>query len=191
MSQAHTVHQKQSRMNHMKKFGKPFLYLIGFGLLAIAVVPLTSHPSTANSPLPVIVSNTPLPVQLTPGQPYQDACQVVDLGNLSCAFHSVPAGMRLVIQEVDSKVVSAPGTSAVGVEVGTLLAKPPLNAILLHEFPLTNQGELSGEFYQSTHQPTTLYADHDTGSPNCLVEATPGDVLEAGCAISGYLVPAQ
>jgi hypothetical protein len=49
----------------MKKFVKVFLALAGFGLLAITFAPLTEHHAAASGGAPVIVQNTPLPVQGT------------------------------------------------------------------------------------------------------------------------------
>ncbi|HEY4054300.1 MAG TPA: hypothetical protein VGL74_11170 [Terriglobales bacterium] len=49
----------------MKKFVRAFLGLAGFGLLAITLTTLTVHRADASGGAPVIVQNTPLPVQGT------------------------------------------------------------------------------------------------------------------------------
>ena len=214
----------------MQKLGRLFLFLIGFGILAIAVGSLTSHPADASGAAPVMVTNTPLPVQgsvsvantpnvnvantpsvlisnravgvtnpldaannpipflVTPqGQPYEDGCIVsATTPESTCLLHTLPSGMRLVIQAVSFNSRSASGTNVYEVFVGTTVnGSGPLDAYLA----LSNTGlDQYGQLWQAAQQATTLYAD-PSSAPFCSVAATSAS-YDFRCAISGYLVPA-
>jgi hypothetical protein len=191
--------KSSSGENHMKKFAKLFLFLIGFGFLAVALGPLASHPAAASGSAPVTVTNIPLPVRngldsgnnpiplaVKPqGQPYQDGCTFS--GTNHCSFASVPVGMRLVIQEFDFNEQSPSGTA-----ISNELLETTLNsADIFHQFAFTNEGQDSvGTTFYATHQPTALYADPGT-TPTCQSSGSFTSGSLGNCNISGYLIPAQ
>ena len=171
----------------MKKFAKLFLFLIGFGFLAVALGQLASHPAAAASgSAPVTVTNIPLAVK-PQGQPYQDGCTFPSTVVNSCNFASVPAGMRLVIQEFDFNEQSPSGTA-----LSNELLETTLNgADIFHQFAFTNEGQdSSGTTFYATHQATTLYADPGT-TPTCQSSGSFTSGSLGNCNISGYLIPAQ
>ena len=219
----------------MKKIARIFSGLVGFGLLALAFMPMNVHRAAASNPQSVIVSNVPLPVQGTvsvgntpsvrvsntpsvtvanaslpvngsvsvanavdsgnhaipllvtwQGTPYWDQCGGsgnVDY-NTTCSMHSVPTGMRLIIES--ASVNAASGTtsdSVLGVAIHSTF-----NGANTYEYVApSNTGSATGLF-QSASGPIKLFADPGS-TPQCSMIAT--GFVSYDCTISGYLIPAQ
>ncbi len=147
-------------------------------------LPITGKVTVANA---LDSGNNPIPLAVQPqGQPYVGACGMPSQGTICSVLPTIPAGMRLVIQEFDFRGNSPSGTTIFSVA----LATPANNSDFFHEFIVNNQGQTGfGDTVYVTHQQTTLFAD-STGPLRCSIGATaPPDA--AVCNISGYLVPAQ
>ena len=211
----------------MKQIARIFSGLVGFGLLALAFMPMNEHRAAASNPQPVIVSNVPLPVQgtvsvsntpsvnvanasvpvtgsvsvanavdsgnhavpllVTPqGTPYWDQCNGsgnVDY-NTTCSMHSVPTGMRLIIES--ASVNTASGTTSDSV-LGVAIHSTFNGANTYECVAPSNTGSATGLF-QSASGPIKLFADPGS-TPQCSMTAT--GFVTYDCTISGYLVPAQ
>jgi hypothetical protein len=209
----------------MRKLTRVLLGLVGLGLLAVAILPFSEEHVGATQPMPVNVTNTPLPVQGTvsvgntasvnvanspsvhvsnaavsvnnaldtssnpiplvvvqQGTPYQDSCSTS--GTTTCTFASLPAGMRLVIQEFDSRtVVNLPDT------VENVVVQAVVNGTSQNHGFFAPVAQTNTQGFYTVHQPTTMYADAGS-APRCFIGTSGVSVNSAFCALSGYLVPA-
>jgi len=181
---------------------KIFAFALGLGLLTAGLITITSSPAPAagsasvNIPLngtvnvrnPLDASGEPIPlVTLDAFQPYEDQCgSGFGGGNAGfCSFHAIPAGKRLVIQEVDATVSVETGLSPTNIEV-----IPNGPGEIPHEFTATFMGtDVGGNPSRfSMHQETRLYAGQNT-TPLCLVRLTGNSNIGAfGLQLSGFLV---
>jgi hypothetical protein len=219
----------------LRKLVRVLLGLAGFGLLALIFMPQSEHRAAASNPAPVVITNTPLPVQGTvlvgnipsvtvsntpsvnvanaslpvsgivsvansvdsgnraipivvtaQGTSYWDQCN--GFGHLdfnsTCSMHSVPAGMRLVIESASLNTASGTNTDSI---LGVAIHATFNGGDTYEYLAPSNTGTATGLF-QSASGPTKLFAD-PSSTPKCSLTAT-GDVFY-DCTISGYLVPAQ
>jgi hypothetical protein len=132
-------------------------------------------------------NNTPIPLSVVQqGQPASDWCEP-NPGNNTCSLIAVPAGMRLVIQEVDMSMAAATGANIYTALMTTVLG----GKTSYHQFVITSQGtdDFSSPQF-AVHQATTLYADAGT-QPTCSIAGTGSANVFLRCSYSGYLVPTQ
>jgi hypothetical protein len=128
---------------------------------------------SSNNPVPVVV--------IQQGQPYQDSCSTG--GTNTCAFLPLPSGMRLVIQEFDSRTTLAlPGV------VEDVLVRTQVNGTFQNHGFFAAGSQTSTAGFYTVHHPTTMYADAGS-APRCFIDSDV-TITPAFCAISGYLVPA-
>lgn len=191
----------------MKKLFKILALALGIGLLAAGLGMITSTPAPASMPLavnlakvsvpsvpvsnPLDSQNNPTPLTtLEASQPFETSCNVIGPFNVTgaaCAgFQPVPAGKRLVIQEVDVTFTVATGIKPTHLKLFTSV--PP--STLFHSFTATFMGTSAGLDSFATHQETRLYVGENQ-YPTCEVRLTgvsnsSNDILV--CALSGFLV---
>lgn len=171
-------------------------FTLGLGLLTAGLITITSSPAPAGTPMsgtvnvsnPLDANGNPIPlVTLDAFQPYEDQCGSGFAGRNAgfCSFHAVPAGKRLVIQEVDATVSVEAGLSLTNIEV-----IPNGTGEIAHEFTATFMGtDVGGSPSRfSTHQETRLYA-RQNATPVCAVRLTGNSNIGAfGIQLSGFLV---
>jgi hypothetical protein len=151
--------------------------------VANSSVPVSGSVSVANR---VDSGNQAIPLVVTAqGTPYWDQCNGfghIDF-NTTCSMHSVPAGLRLVIESASLNTASGTTSDSIlGVAIHTTF-----NGGDTYEYLApSNTGSATGLF-QSASGPIKLFADPGS-TPKCSMTAT-GDVFY-DCTISGYLIPA-
>ena len=74
----------------MKKLVRILFGLVGFGLLALAFMPITEHRAAASNPQPVVVSNVPLPVQGTVSVGNTPSVNVANTASVTVTNTAVP-----------------------------------------------------------------------------------------------------
>jgi len=137
--------------------------------------------SSVNVSNPLNTSNNPTPfATLDAFQPYEDQCFAFFGGafNKECSFKAIPAGKRLVIQEVDADIAVDPGL------------KPFIEVTpngIGHFLTLTFQGSSTVDIF-TTHQETRLYAGQNA-TPFCRISLS-GSSSNGffSCVFSGFLV---
>ena len=144
--------------------------------------------SSVNASSPLDGSGNPIPLAtLDASQPYEDRCSFnfggASLG--SCLFHAVPAGKRLVIQEVDVSTVIETGLKPLYISV----APNPTSSTGRHFFTATFMGPrpLLNVDYFVTHQETRLYAGPNQ-APVCEALLNNISNFVTSCQLSGFLV---
>ena len=161
--------------------------LAGVGLLALlgGIGLMSSRPArTAGGPIPVTVSNLPLPTLPTdvaaPRQPVGTQVLVTVTGGFgSDTVYTVPAGKRLVIETISATTEfpnTAPNSYSVLVVINNFAA--------FSAFPLLPSGS-----FASGSQSVHLYADPGTTVLGRVFgKSTASDQI--GVSLSGYLVDA-
>jgi hypothetical protein len=147
-----------------------------------ATINVTNPPNSQNNATPLAV--------LEATQPYEDACNTVFSGSAggSCSFHTVPAGKRLVIQEVDFSLQVDLGLRPLVIEV---IDATGVGAIR-HQFTATFMGtdtlDIPNSDHFSMHQETRLYAGQNV-TPSCDVGVSnTANAAHFTCELSGFLV---
>lgn len=142
--------------------------------------------SSVNVTNPLDAQSNPTPLAtLDASQPYEDQCELTFNGSNggACKFQAVPAGKRLVIQEVDITVQVDQGLRPTNIEVFT--------PSVAHQFTATFMGTTTfpSVDHFSMHQETHLYVGKKQ-TPACQVFVTgvPSLIGQYGCALSGFLV---
>jgi hypothetical protein len=74
----------------MKKLARIFFGLAGCALLALVLMPLTEHRAVASNPSPVVVTNTPLPVQGTVAVGNTPSVNVANTASVNVTNTAVP-----------------------------------------------------------------------------------------------------
>jgi hypothetical protein len=176
---------------------------VNIAAVSVASVPVSGTVNVGNTPS-VHVTNTPtvnfaagsqvnvsnpLDSQRNPKplatleatQPYEDRCTGGFGGNnsASCNFLTIPAGKRLIIQEVDIFMDLPTGVQPEQVWV---VPNPSSVNPVPHGFVAT---QVSTGF--ALHQETRLYAGQNQ-TPSCNIAITAPEVSGFGCSLSGFLV---
>lgn len=97
------------------------------------------------------------------------------------ANFDIPAGMRLVVEDVTARVQGASGQK--------YIADVIVNGDIAIWLVLNFQGSFSSIDIFTASQQMRVYADETTPSPAALVTSTNGGIFFADINISGYLVP--
>jgi hypothetical protein len=157
------------------------------GMVNIGTMPAVTFAagSSVNVSNPLDASKNPIPLAtLDAFQPYEDACSATSFpsGNTACQFQAVPAGKRLVIQEVDVFLLVPTGVRPIHISVSTGAG--------VHYFTATFMASgLAPIDFFATHQETRLYASQ-TIQPSCVVflNALSDAAGDFRCQLSGFLV---
>ncbi|HEV2617490.1 MAG TPA: hypothetical protein VGU63_12870 [Candidatus Acidoferrales bacterium] len=173
------------------------------GTVAVALVFSLAAPKTVHAVVSalVTVANTaanPVPVSNV-NEPaleaYQDFCKAdLSSGTGDCAFQTIPAGKRLVIQDADISLAAATGARPYYVALFTPLVVNGSAVAVGHHLTAMFMGSqpFFGDWFE-THQVVHLYVDPGQ-TPSCLVSITSTQTLGGGtapfvfCNISGYMV---
>lgn len=157
-------------------------------LAAGSAVSVTNPLDVNSNPIPLVNRDVNDPAL----HAYQESCSAAFNGfdGSGCFFQVIPAGKRLVIQEVDAQVTVDPGVKPVYLRLVTDLSVLPTHR---DRHFLTPAFLASSDLdYFAAHQETHLYAETLTGNttgPSCetaLTGSSTGGLLS--CSISGYLV---
>jgi len=156
-------------------------------------VNIANTPSVTVAGVPTVTNvldsqNNPKPLAvLEAEQPYEDECAInfsSPYNNGNCHFQPIPAGKRLVIEEVDVY-----GYNDSGIKPVQLAVDP--SGYINHNFAITFLSTAWGHDNFAMHQPTRLYAA-STAQPACgiTLSAAPS-VATYFCGLSGFLVDLQ
>jgi len=148
--------------------------------VTVAGVPtITNVLDSQNNPKPLAV--------LEAEQPYEDGCAISfssPNNSGTCHFQPIPAGKRLVIEEVDIY-----GYNDTGIKPVQLAVNPA--GYMNHNLATTFLATAWGHDSFATHQPTRLYAG-PTAQPACgITVSAPPNIATYFCGLSGYLVDTQ
>jgi|SRR5215469_9891587 len=130
---------------------------------------------------PLDSQSNPTPLTIMEGaQIYEDTCSTSFGGNNygQCAFHALPAGKLLVIQEFDADILLETGTKPANLTLSGILSS--------HYFPATLMGNYNGDQY-ATHQATHVYT-RVGGTPSCFTTLSNFSNGSITCNISGFLL---
>jgi hypothetical protein len=144
-------------------------------------VTVTNPRDSGNDAIPLVV--------LQDGtQPYEDGCVIQFNGNAAgfCRFRAIPAGKRLVIQEVDFG-----GIVEAGLQVFTATVGSGFGDAGSHFLTATLMSDDGVHRTFATHQETHLHIGSNI-QPFCDVQLTrTSNIGNWGCTLSGYLVNVQ
>jgi hypothetical protein len=145
---------------------------------------------TVSNPMDIQNNPTPLTILDAP-QPYEDTCRSPLSGQnaIGCTWKTIPAGKRLVIQEIDVGFGVDPGIRPTIIKVNGDISETPPD----HFFTATFMGtDIFGLDNFATHQETRLYVGQNQ-TPFCRVELSrsqsSGNPNAAfNCGLSGFLL---
>lgn len=156
----------------------PSVNVANSSLAVSGTVSVANAVDSGNQTIPLVVTHQ--------GTPYWDQCNGsgnIDY-NTTCSMHSVPAGMRLVIESASLNAASTTKTDSM---LGAAIHSTFNGGDTYEYLAPSNTGTATGLF-QSASGPVKLFADPGS-TPKCSMIATGTIIYD--CTISGYLLPAQ